>query len=68
MWYHQQRSTITRTVINNTNMKQIAYFIEFIPHWLPGIQEDALWVSYSSSSSNWREVFIVNISAFDILI
>ena len=47
-------------------MKQKAYFIEFIPYWSPGDQEDPM--SFLLSSSNQRDVFIVNISAFDILI
>ena len=46
-------------------MKQIAYFIEFIPHWSPGDQK--MPMSFLLSSSNKREVFIVNNSAFDIL-
>ena len=47
-------------------MKQKAYFIEFIPYWSPGDQKMPL--SLLLSSSNQREVFIVNISSFDILI
>ena len=46
-------------------MKQIAYFIEFISHWSPGNQKMPM-IFLLSSSSNQREVVIVNISAFDI--
>ena len=47
-------------------MKQITYFIEFIPHWSPSDQK--MLMSLLLSSSNQREVFIVYISAFDILV
>ena len=49
------------------NTKQIANFIEFILHWSTGDQKmpTSFLILFSS---NQREVFIVNISAFDIVI
>ena len=66
-WYSQQRSTMNWTVIDKTNMKQIAYFIEIISHW--SLFDQKMPMNFLlSSSSNQGEVFIVNISTLDILI
>ena len=48
-------------------MTQIEYFIELILHWSPGDQKIPMSFLLSSSS-NQRELFTVNNSAFGILI